>query len=97
LFFISLPILIYLGRSTFRTFHLCICLAKLFLQLARRLGGDRLVSYINPAKPRDLGDYQGAIHDYTESIRIDPNNIDAYKSLANIKEEMEWMNSGANC
>jgi hypothetical protein len=30
LFSVSLPILIYLGRSTFRTFHLHICLAKLF-------------------------------------------------------------------
>ena len=34
-----------------------------------------------------LGDYQGAIDDYSKSIEIDPNNHFAYKFRADVKRK----------
>ncbi|WP_017655037.1 tetratricopeptide repeat protein [Fortiea contorta] len=57
---------------------------------AIKLNPHDAVAYKNRADARyDLGDYEGAIADYTQVIKINPHYIDAYKNRADARYDLE--------
>ena len=36
-----------------------------------------------------LGDYRGALQDYSKAIELDPNNTDAYYNRGNVKDSLQ--------